>query len=402
MTQPRNRADGIADGNAYGRGPQSWDAEITEVGPGTPCGEYMRRYWHPIAVADKVGKRPQNVRILGEDLILFRDGQGRVGLLYPRCAHRGTTLYYGKVDDAGIRCCYHGWQFDVEGRCIDMPCEPDNGARIRGKIRQPWYPTQELYGLVWAYMGPPEKKPILPRWDSLENLGPDEKYWSTGSSFGGGGDDSVEVIPCNWLQDWENIMDPFHVPILHTAFSGVQFVPEMGIMPTVTFDQTALGMRYTAYRKLEDGREMDRVTLALFPHVRIVPDIRLTEGPARGIGWVLPVDDTHYRLFHTACVPKAFTNRVSTRRSWSGMTEEEHQDEPGDWEAQVGQGPISFHSEEHLATSDKGIAMLRRLMKKQIQIVREGGDPMGIVYDPAQAVFKVEAGNFYRETVGAA
>ncbi len=387
----------ISEGSAYGRGPQHWDREITEVGPGTPCGEFMRRYWHPVAVSEIVVSRPQNVRILGEDLILFRDGKGRVGLLYPRCAHRGTTLYYGKVDEAGIRCCYHGWQFDVQGKCIDMPCEPDNGARVREKIRQPWYPVEELYGLVWAYMGPPEKKPVLPRWDVFENLGPNEKMVATGSSTGAGGDDTVEIVPCNWLQDWENIMDPFHIPILHTSFSGVQFVPEMGIMPDVTWDHTELGMRYIAHRKIEEGREMDRVTLALFPHVRIVPDVRLIEGTAQRIGWVVPVDDTHFRLFHAARVPLDWKGRVPTReKPWSEMSEQERQDKPGDWEAQVGQGPISFHSEEHLASSDKGVAMLRRLMKKQIQIVREGGDPMGVTFDPAKAVNKVEAGNFYR------
>ena len=154
--EPRNPNRKNADGNNYGRGPQTHDAEITEVAPGTPCGEFMRRYWHPIEVSSRVTSRPRNVRILGEDLILFRDGKGRVGLLYPRCAHRGTTLYYGKVDDKGIRCCYHGWQFDVEGRCVDQPCEPE-GGKHKDRVRQPWYPVQELYGLVWAYMGPPEK-----------------------------------------------------------------------------------------------------------------------------------------------------------------------------------------------------------------------------------------------------
>ena len=384
-------------GNAYGRGAQSWDADITEVGPGTPCGEFMRRYWHPIAVSANVTSRPQKVRILGEDLILFRDGKGRVGLLYPRCAHRGATLYYGKVDEHGIRCCYHGWQFDVEGHCIDQPCEPGGGEH-KDRVRQPWYPVQELYGLAWAYMGPPAKEPVLPRWDVFEALQPGEKIVATGSSFGAGGDDTVEIVPCNWLQDWENIMDPFHIPILHTSFSGVQFVPEMGIMPEVEWDAVDLGMRYSAYRKLDDGREMDRVTLALFPHVRIVPDIRLTAGPARGIGWVLPVDDTNFRLFHTMRVPADFAGRVSSRRSWSAMSKEEHQSEPGDWEAQVGQGPISYHSEENLSSSDRGVVMLRRALRRQIEIVAQGGDPAGVVYDPAKAVFKVEAGNFYRET----
>ncbi len=115
-------------GTAYGRKVQSHDPILTEVGPGTPCGEFMRRYWHPVAVAENVTTRPQKVRILGEDLILFRDRKGRPGLLYPRCMHRGTTLFYGKVEDEGIRCCYHGWLFGVDGTCLDQPCEPEHGC----------------------------------------------------------------------------------------------------------------------------------------------------------------------------------------------------------------------------------------------------------------------------------
>jgi phenylpropionate dioxygenase-like ring-hydroxylating dioxygenase large terminal subunit len=387
-------------GGAYGRPPQHHNPIWTEVGPGTPCGEFMRRYWHPVAVAEKVTTTPQKLRILGEDLVIFRDRKGRPGLLYPRCMHRGTTLYYGKVEDEGIRCCYHGWLFDVEGRCLDQPCEPNQGAGHREKVRQPWYPVQELYGLVWAYMGPPDKKPVLTRWDTLEDVGADEKIHATGVSIGAGGDDTVEIVPCNWLQDWENIMDPFHVPILHTSFSGVQFVPEMGVMPDVTFDYADHGMKYTAYRKLDDGREMDRVTLALFPHVRIVPAIDLSPGTPKNVGWVVPVDDTSFRLFHAMRVPKDFTARkprFHDGKRWSELSEEEHQKFPGDWEAQVGQGAISYHSEENLASSDVGIVRLRRLMQEQIRIVQEGGDPLGVEFDPAKAVVKVQAGNFYRE-----
>ena len=386
-------------GGAYGRPPQHHDAELTEVGPGTPCGEFMRRYWHPIQVSERVGERPQNIRILGEDLILFRDKQGRPGLLYPRCAHRGTTLYYGKVEERGIRCCYHGWLFDVEGRCLEQPCEPE-GGKHRDRVRQPWYPVQERYGLVWAYMGPPEKKPELTRWDVLETLQPGERIWTNPTSTGAGGDHTVEIVPTNWLNDWENVMDPFHIPILHTSFSGVQFVPEMGVMPQVTWDYADHGMRYVAYRKLDDGREMDRVTLALFPHVRIVPNVQLLEGPATNIGWVVPVDDAHFRLFHAMRVPEGFTPRPPRHydnRLWSELNEEEHQRFPGDWEAQVGQGAISLHSEENLAGSDKGVAMLRRLLREQIRLVRRGGDPLGVVFDPASAVVKVQAGNFYRK-----
>jgi len=386
------------DGTAYGRAPQHHDAEITEVAPGTPCGEFMRRYWHPVALSERIGPTPQNVRILGEDLVIFRDRKGRPGLLYPRCCHRGTTLYYGRVENDGIRCCYHGWLFDVEGRCLDQPCEPE-GGRQRQKIRQPWYPVEERYGLVFAYMGPPAKKPALPRYDRLEDLGPGERLLADGASTGGGGDTTVEIVPTNWLNDWENVMDPFHLPILHTTFSGVQFVPEFGVMPVVSWNEADHGMRYVAYRKLDDGRELDRITQVLFPHVRIVPDVHMKEGPASRVGWVVPVDDTSYRLFHAGRVPENFVPREPRNydgRLWSQLSEEEHQRFPGDWEAQVGQGPISLHSEEHLATSDKGIAQLRRLLRRQIKKVGAGEDPMGIAFDPATATVKVQAGNFFR------
>ncbi|MFM9971707.1 MAG: Rieske 2Fe-2S domain-containing protein [Burkholderiales bacterium] len=398
-----NATKRASEGFAYGRAPQQHDAELTEVGPGTPCGEFMRRYWQPVAIASAVTERPMHLRVLGEDLIIFRDARGRAGLLYARCAHRGTSLYYGKVDAAGIRCCYHGWQFDVEGRCLDMPCEPDNGARMREKIRQPWYPLEERYGVVWAYMGPPAKRPILPRWSVFEGLGPEEKLIVDGHSTGAGGDETIEIVPTNWLNDWENVMDPFHVPILHAAFSGVQFVPEVAVMPEVHWDYALHGMQYNAYRKLDDGREMDRITMALLPCVRIVPDAAagggLNPGPSRRIGWVVPVDDTHHRLFHVRLAPKDYEPpplRPFNGRTWSQLSEAEHQQFPGDWEAQVGQGPISLHSEEHLVSSDKGVAMLRRLLRQQIRVVQAGGDPLGVSFYAELAEVRVGAGNFFR------
>jgi hypothetical protein len=158
-------------------------------------------------------------------------------------------------------------------------------------------------------------------------------------------------------------------------------------------------MRYVAYRKLDDGREMDRVTQALFPHVRIVPAIDLSPGAAPSVGWVVPVDDTNFRLFHAMKVPEDFggrRQRLQSGKSWSQRSEDERQQAPGDWEAQVGQGAISFHSEENLATSDLGIVRLRRMLQEQVKIVQEGGDPLGVVFDPAKAVVKVQAGNYYR------
>ena len=207
-------------GTAYGRPAPTYRKELTEVGPGTPMGELLRRYWHPIALASDATDTPRQVRVLGEDLILFRDKSGRPGLVYPHCAHRGTSLFYGRVEEAGIRCCYHGWLFDVQGHCLEQPCEPQ-GGRARDRIRQPWYPVQELYGLVWAYLGPPEKKPMLPRYECLESLDPGEMLEANDRSIGGGG---PQVIDCNWLQHYENLVDPFHVVVLHSTFSGTQFV----------------------------------------------------------------------------------------------------------------------------------------------------------------------------------
>jgi phenylpropionate dioxygenase-like ring-hydroxylating dioxygenase large terminal subunit len=384
-------------GTAYGRPESTYDRELIEVGPGTPCGEWMRRYWHPVALSANVVPTPQNVRILGEDLIVFRDRKGRPGLLYPRCAHRGTTLYYGKCEDDGIRCCYHGWLFSVDGRCLDQPCEPGGGAH-KDRVRQPWYHVEERYGILWAYMGPPERKPLLPRYDTLEDIGPDEELFCTGSSFGAGGDDTREIVPCNWLQDYENIMDPFHVPILHTSFSGAQFAPEMGVMPVVTYEHADHGMKYTAYRELPDGRKMNRVTQALFPHIRIVPDIHLKAGKASSVGYVLPVDDTHFRLFHIMRVPKGFVLQSRPHyngKKWSEMTEAEHQLVPGDWEAQVGQGAITFHSEENLAGSDRGVGRLRQFLRRQFALVAGGGDPLGVAFEPGQELYAVQAGNYY-------
>ena len=132
-------ADGTGDphaGNAYRLPPGAVRDDLVRVGRGTPMGEMLRRYWHPVALAEEATDTPRVVEALGESLVLFRDGQGRPGLLHPRCCHRGTTLYYGRVEADGIRCCYHGWKFDAEGRCLDQPCEPE-GGRQRHRIRQP-------------------------------------------------------------------------------------------------------------------------------------------------------------------------------------------------------------------------------------------------------------------------
>jgi len=385
------------DGSAYGRAPQHANELLTAVGPGTPLGELMRRYWHPVGLSAKLKDLPRKVRILGEDLILFRDRAGRAGLLYPRCMHRGTSLFYGRTEERGIRCCYHGWLFDVEGRCLDQPCEPD-GGRHRDAARQPWYPVEERYGFVFAYLGPPEKKPVLPRYDNLENIAPGEKLWSSYGGFGATGDNSLAVVPYSWLHMNDNVMDPFHVQVLHSTFSVVQFHPQFALMPKVDFFQTENGVCYTALRQLEDGREVDRISSWIIPNIMSVPDVQLKAGASSGISWVVPVDDSHYVQAMVGKIPEgvSFRGMILNGKTWGEMTEEEHQRTPGDYEAQAGQGPISLHSEEHLVTSDRGIMMQRRMLMQQMEIVAKGGDPIGIAFDPGQALVKIRSGNFYR------
>lgn len=382
-------------GTAYGRPAPSHQKNMTEVGPGTPMGELLRRYWHPIGLSADANATPKKVRVLGEDLILFRNLSGQPGLLYPHCAHRGTSLFYGKVDETGIRCCYHGWKFDTAGHCLDQPCEP-GGGRFRDKVRQPWYPLQEHYGLIWAYMGPPDKKPVLPTYECLDVLGEGEFLETDDSSIGGGG---PRVIPCNWLQHYENLVDPFHVVILHSSFSGTQFVEEMAVMPEVTWENTELGVRTISMRQLPDGRAFKRISEAGLPTLRVIPSPKIGRmGRVESIGWILPIDDHSFRIFVVGRVrEEGELSRMRTRMNgklWEEMSEEEHQLFPNDVEAMVSQGVIAQHSEEHLATSDRGIVMLRRMLLKQLDTVAAGGDPAGVHFDAEAPPVQFTSGNF--------
>ncbi len=390
------------EGTAYGRPPQHANALLTQVGPGTPLGELMRRYWQPVLASKNVTARPREIRILGEDLILFRDGAGRPGLLYPRCMHRGTSLFWGKVERDGIRCCYHGWKFDVEGHCLEQPCEPGGGVN-RASARQPWYPVAERYGLVWAYMGPPARMPVLPRYDCMEPLEEGETYVAYDNSMAAHADlAGPDVVPYSWLHMNDNVMDPFHVQVLHTTFSGTQFMPEFELMPKVRFQENPAGVSYSASRTLEDGRVLDRVSTWLMPNVMSVPDTVLKPGRPNMLGFTVPVDDTHCRILSTFRLPPDEGPidqqlGMSAFKPWSEKSVAERQDQPGDYEAQAGQGAISLHSEEHLVTSDIGIGMQRRALARAIETVRAGGDPPGLAFDEAEGMVRIPSGNFYRE-----
>jgi phenylpropionate dioxygenase-like ring-hydroxylating dioxygenase large terminal subunit len=385
------------EGTGYEIRPPTYKSELVEVGRGKPMGELLRRYWHPIGLVSDANGKPRKVRALGEDLILFRDGAGRAGLVHARCCHRGTTLHYGKVEARGIRCCYHGWLFDTQGHCLEQPCEPQGGL-FRDKVRQPWYPLEERYGLIFAFMGPPERKPVLPRYHCLEVMDDGEFVETDDSSLGGGG---PQIIPCNWLQHYENVVDPLHVPVLHASFSGAQFTMAMAAMPEVTFEKSPRGVTVRSTRKI-DGKTFQRVTEAVIPTLRVVPNPRVAPfSRVESIGWVLPIDDTSFRIYVAGrSKHPGDLGRMRSKfegKFWWDMTEEEHQRHPGDYEAQVGQGPITIHSEEHFAQSDRGIVMIRRKLQDQIYNVEAGRDPIGVTFEPNAAPVVFEAGNYIRD-----
>ncbi len=385
-----------ADGSAYGRSKGHTNKLLTETGPGTPCGEMLRRYWHPVAIsAELTSERPQEVRIMSEDLVLFRDKKGKAGLLHSRCNHRGTSLYFGRVEDRGLRCCYHGWLFDTQGNCLDQPCEVD-GGRNKQNFRQPWYPIVERYGLIFAYMGPAAKKPILPRYDILEGA---EDYEVHIGGWGSANDHSIKCVPHNYFNMIDNMMDPFHVFILHSTMTGIQFAPEFAKMPKIAFSATDTGLAHTSSRRLDDGRIYERIVTVPFPNALSVPPITLNAGPATSLTWIVPIDDTHY--IHVLCAKKQdkpeYPNVIdrNINKSWGQMTPQERRDYPRDYEALAGQGVFSLHSEEHLAGSDQGVVMQRRLFQRQIEIVQKGGDPINLIYDPKDEIVKVGAFNYY-------
>ena len=176
---------------------------LTRVGPGTPCGELMRRYWHPIAAGSELEAPRWNkrVRVLGENLVLFKDREGRLGLITEQCPHRHASLAFGIPTKDGIRCPYHGWEFGLDGQCLAQPNEPEKSA-FRHKIKTPAYAVEELGGVIWAYLGPAETKPLVPRIDGFVREGMIRMLGRC-------------VVPCNWLQIMENSLDPVHTEWLH-------------------------------------------------------------------------------------------------------------------------------------------------------------------------------------------
>lgn len=357
------------------------DAELTHVGRGSPCGELMRRFWQPVAMSAQIKDVPVVIRVLGEDLVLFRDLTGHIGLLHKHCVHRRTSLEYGIVSEHGIRCCYHGWLFGVDGKILETPGEPAT-SRIKDNLCQGAYPTREHHGLVFAYLGPSDRVPEFPMLDTMAQPGNEMVPYSLD-------------YPCNWLQVAENPMDPFHSVFLHTRVTRAHFNPAWGAMPVVEWHwmPDRAGVFLTNARRWKEFIWV-RTAENFFPAIAQPPDIyqdatREKFFPRVGITkWTVPVDNettkiVGWRHFNPSLDEHGkgdrakvgldtidFIGQTGTERSY-----EEGQRLPSDYEAQIGQGRIAIHALETLGTTDKGVAMLRRGLKRMIRAVQEGQDP---------------------------
>jgi 5,5'-dehydrodivanillate O-demethylase oxygenase subunit len=349
---------------------------VTRVGRGMPAGEMLRRYWWPVGFSDSTSPTsgPARVRLLGEDLVLFRDGEGALGLLGLHCSHRGTSLEFGRVESDGIRCPYHGWLYAPSGRCLDQPAEPEDST-YKSQIRHLSYSVQELGGLIFAYLGP-EPAPLLPRYDLLcaeggERLvGADEEY-------------------CNWMQRAENGMDEHHLSILHASVYPDTAMKRL----SVSWDRTWYGSRTTV--DLPGLYPEPRVTHFVFPSHSRITLARIGTEPSHNLRLRVPTDDTKTTTFWVNLFPgkppgrktEGFTTHQPgvyprVEDGWWGLPSHEQ-----DRAAQESQGMIADRAAEHLASSDRGVLIFRQMLLESIDAVARGEDPVGVVRDPAANEF---------------
>ena len=351
--------------------------KLTRVGPGTPMGNLMRQYWHPIAASAEVDASPfrtKEVRLLGEDLVLYRDRSGRLGLIDRWCPHRRVNMAYGVVEEGGLRCQYHGWKFDHTGACTEQPFEetvhPD--GRFKEKCAVTGYQAQELAGLIFAYMGP-LPAPLLPMWEPLS--------WDNTVK-----DIAISELPCNWLQCQENSLDPVHVEWMHAFYS--EYLKKLG-----TYPDAKLG----AALNIDRAKNHQRIGFDVFEHGiikrRVVKGFS-EEDPGWKIGHpilfphVLMVGNTYHvslYVFRTAPGAEHIPQETVPYRHVHLY------DEEGKWVldyifnqdymAWASQGPIAERNREKLGESDKGIILYRNLLKQQLKVLAEGGVPMNVIRD---------------------
>jgi nitrite reductase/ring-hydroxylating ferredoxin subunit len=357
------------------------DAELTRVGRGTPGGEFHRRFWNVVAFEQDVTDLPLKVRILGEDLVLFRTGAGEYGLVEQRCSHRGASLEYGVISERGIRCAYHGFHYAPDGTIL----ETGSGAPLAhgGNLCHGAYPLTVFHGLIFAYMGPPEKKPAFPMLDLYEN-----EHITVEP-----GPERACAVDCNWMQMSENGMDPIHTMWLHALTTGTQrgFSDDMKVVPVMQWVQNESGMHYISCRRIGDLVWV-RVNDKFMPNYSVIPpsDERVTKAnvsqPGNHVTFVVPIDDYNHKRLHLLLEDKRNPLRPQQRRRGEGQqpdrTYEEAQRRPGDYEVVKSQGPITIHAAEHLTSTDYGVIGFRNMIREGIRAVAEGRDPFGIVRDP--------------------
>ncbi|HXG51160.1 MAG TPA: Rieske 2Fe-2S domain-containing protein [candidate division Zixibacteria bacterium] len=380
---------------------------LTRTERGTPCGELLRRYWQPAALAEELppGGAPLRVTILGEELVLFRDDRGRPGLLGLHCAHRGTDLSYGRVERGGLRCLYHGWLYDIHGAVLEQPGEPGGGAD-RHRLRHLAYPCREAGGVIFAYLGPGEP-PLLPNYEFL--AAPEERRTVT-----------KILYRCNFLQANEGNIDPVHLSFLHRYLGEAEIerprvVAGSGATdntllsadpaPIIEVEPTRFGLRIHTVREAQGGRYL-RITNFVFPNLAAFGGSTVGEGYA--VHWHVPIDDVShwkyvfafsrerpldpalhgksrfeltadYRLERHELNRYGQDRESMKNRSFTGMG---FNFQAHDAFATESQGAIQDRTVEHLVSSDKAIVAARKLLLSGIRAVAEGRDPLHVVRSP--------------------
>jgi 5,5'-dehydrodivanillate O-demethylase len=365
---------------------QEQNERLTRVGRGTPGGELLRRYWQPLCAASELTeeKPKKRVRMMGEDLVVFRNREGGYTCLEEYCRHRRASLYYGFIEDDGIRCCYHGWKYDHSGQCIEQPFEP-KGSRLKDEARLRSYPVRKLGGLLFTYMGPdPAKAPLLPRWDSLVRED---------------GQRILQVLPdhaCNWVQIQENTADSVHTYFLHGYMNEVLGLKLDGadfyLRPIEKFEWEPCewGVAKTLYYG-GDKPEIEVRPPLIFPNV-----LRIPQGPIQAIHWRVPIDDTNTRIIWLGFLPQEFGGKpmkesfdppIQYLPNPRGPDGEIRMDSfySQDQMVMEAQGPVFDRSQELLGTTDRGIVLFRQQLDEQIALVEQGKEPsIAVVRDPAK------------------
>jgi 5,5'-dehydrodivanillate O-demethylase len=351
---------------------------LTRVGPGTPMGDLLRRYWQPITGASELEKNPiKPVRLFGEDLVLYRDLNGTHGLVDRHCPHRRADMSYGWVDAPGIRCSYHGWRYDETGGCIEQPYEDTaNPKPSKAGCEIKAYPVREMAGLLWTYMGP-KPVPELPEWEPFT--------WQNGFR-----EIVLADIPCNWLQCQENSIDPVHFEWMHDNWSNRLKGDYESNSPKhlkVKFEAFEHGIVYKRVRQgqREDDRHWTVGRVALWPNGFYL---------GRHFEWRVPVDDENTLSVswffmrvprgREPYVQKSVPTWISPIKGPDGRWITSHVVNQ-DIVAWVGQGTIADRTKENLRSSDIGITMMRNRFFDELQAIKAGRDPGGVIRDPTAA-----------------